>query len=314
MILTLVANLTSFGQRDWDNDGVLNFCNEEGSKSRVGQKVKIWSNGGVLTGINRTRKLKWPSRKVKVKSGKNAWGTFYPETGDTGTIVHVFDHDKGRVASQRLIYLLYIRGFFVPIGCGYLTTIDKMDENKESEHRRIQDSIRQNRYAKGCKFKEREINNCFNRAGSNYPIDTLPEIFICSLKYSGIDTLMLCKYIYDNGSSSYEKVFVLWIDKGEGFIKGYYNNETYQPMESEVKKFEVLALLNDFFRLNVNNVKGLPKSNLTMSHSMGYCMQVMVPDLFYCERLPSYLVESDLKNPKSIWWKQVENSINENRP
>jgi hypothetical protein len=313
LILSISIVQATYGQRIWGDDGELIFCKEENADSLLGKKVKIWSNGGIYTGINKSKKLNWQSKEIKKKSGENAWGDFYPESGDTGTIVHVFEYDKKRVVSARLIYLIEIRGNYVPIGCGYLTSMNNMDQVEESRHWRVQDSLRHIRYAKGCEFKT-QISDCFNRAGSYQPIDTLPEMFICDLKASGVDTLMLCKYIYDNGSSSHEKAFVLWIDNGQGFIKGYYNNETHNPTESKIEKFESQQLISQFFKLDINQIQTKPSSNIRMSHSMGYCMQVMVPGLFYCERIPDYLIESDSTHPKSIWWKLVENSINENSP
>jgi len=313
LILFISIFQSTYGQRIWGDDGELNFCKKENAKSLIGQKIKIWHNGGIYTEINKSKYLNWPSKEIKKKSGEKAWGDFYPESGDTGTIVHIFDYDKKRVASAKLIYLIEIRGNYVPIGCGYLTAVDNMDENEESQHWRVRDSIYQIEYASGCEFKTRGINNCWNRAGIT-AIDTLPEIFSCNLKNKGVDTIILSKNIFDNGSLPSEKAFVLWIENGKGYIKGFYNNEKHSPTESEIMDFDVQSIIDKFYELNIDQVKTLPKSDYQLSHSMGYCMQVMTPSLFYCERISNYLIDSDLTHPKSIWWKLVEEKTKEKSP
>lgn len=312
-ILFIFIFQNNYGQRIWKDNGELNFCKKENKKELIGHDVKIWSNGGIYTKINKSKSLNWPSKEIKKKSGENAWRKFYPQPGDIGTIVHIFDYDKKRTPSAKLIYLLEIRGNYVPIGCGYLTTVNNMDQNEEFQHWRVQDSIYQIEYASGCEFKTRDINNCWNRAGIN-AIDTMPEIFSCNLKNKGIDTIILSKNIFDNGSLPNEKAYVLWIENGEGYIKGFYNNKKHSPTESEIIDFNVQSIIDKFYELDIAQVKTLPRSNYQLSHSMGYCMQVMTPSSFYCERIPNYQIDSDLTHPKSIWWKLIEEKIKEKIP
>jgi hypothetical protein len=304
-ILSIVFFLTIqfvFGQRViWSKD---DYCTKNNGQERVGQKIKIWGKGGIYTDANKSNFLKWPSEEIKSKSGQNAWGDFYPQTGDTGTIIHVFEFDDQMVASSKIIYLLDIKGNYVPIGCGYLTTIDRMDENQEHENWRIKDSIRSEKYAAGCEFKTNGINSCWNRAGI-CAIDTISEIFTCNLKSNGVDTIILCKNIYDDGSSSEEKAYVLWVDNGKGFMKAFYNNNKHAPTEKSVVEFDVLPLVNSFFSLGIDTVNTNPKSSYRKSHSMGYSIQLYTPTIFYCDRLHEYLLKADKKHPKSKWWNQV---------
>jgi hypothetical protein len=305
LLFQIVLVQTIYGQRIW---GKGDFCSKQNGQERIGQKVKIWSIGGIYTSINSSNNLKWPTYEMKNKSGENSWGHHYPKTGDTGTIIHVFEYDDGRVASAKLIYLLDIKGSYVPIGCGYITTVDHMDENEESEHWRIQDSIRSVKYAAGCEFKTKGLNDCWNRTGV-FPIDTMPEIFICNLKSSGIDTLILCKYIYDNGSLPIEKAFVLWIDNGKGYMKAYYNNKNHQPTEKKVQKFEVGPLVQKFFEYKLDTVTTYPKAEYCIDHYMGYSIQLYTPTTFFCDRVVDYLINTDKKHPKSLWWTLVTDGL-----
>lgn len=306
-LLILTCGTRTYGQRIW---GKGDFCSKQNGRERVGQKVKIWNNGGIYTSINLSDNLEWPNTDIKNKSGQNYWGKYYPQSGDTGTIIHVFKYDDGRVASAKRIYLLDINGNYVPIGCGYITTVDRMDENEESEHWRINDSIRFLKYAAGCEFKTNGINDCWNRAGI-CAIDTMPEIFICNLKSSGIDTLILCKYIYDNGSSPSEKAFVLWVDNGKGFIKAFHNNKKHKPTESKIIPFEVQPLVQKFYEYKLDTVKTYPKAKYWLSHSMGYSIQLYTPTTFFCDRVVDYLLNTDKQHPKSLWWTLITDRLKE---
>ncbi len=86
-----------------------------------------------------------------------------------------------------------------------------------------------------CNFKKFGINETWNRAGIA-EIDKISESFACKLKTKGIDTLMLVKRISDNNSSPYEKQYVLWKEKEQGFIKIFGYNKKYKPTETKTKK------------------------------------------------------------------------------
>lgn len=61
-----------FGQRViWSKE---DYCTKNNGQERVGQKVKVWGNGGIYTNANESNFLKWPSEEIKNKSGKSAWG------------------------------------------------------------------------------------------------------------------------------------------------------------------------------------------------------------------------------------------------
>lgn len=207
-----------------------------------------------------------------------------------------------------LLILLICHVLFFNVSSGQKT----IDEDEEYQEWNTKDSIRQIEYAGDCEFKTRNINNCWNRSGS-FPIDSLPEIFSCKLKEKGVDTIILCKFITDfGGITKYEKAFVLWIENGTGYIKEYYFNESFVLKQSKNREFDVKYLVDKFFELRIQQIKSIPDTFAEFSHSIGYCMQVMTPDIFYCERIPTNKVDYDSLHPKSVWWKLVEEKITEN--
>jgi hypothetical protein len=281
----------------------------DSAKFYIGTKVKVWDDGGVYEEINETRELKWPNKKLKRLSSIKAWkkNSFEPKTGDTGIIVHLFHPDSTVNNDIRIIYLIDIKGNYVPIDCAYLIGVDRPNIDEGWAIWRHQDSIRKIEYAAGCNFKTSGLNNCWNRAGI-FEIDKVSESFACELKTKGIDTILLCKDIFDNGSTPSEKAFVLWVDKGEGYCKPFFNNTKHQPTSGSERPFQVESLLKSFNEFRLDTVTTEPKADFYVSHSMGYIIELYTPTTFYCGRLVRYLVDEN--HPKSKWWKLVTDKLN----
>lgn len=276
-----------------------------GAKNVIGRQVKIWHEGGIYPTLSMVKKFKWPSEEMRKRGGQSGWGAFTPEAGDTGTIVHVFPN-RGNV--NKYIYLLKVKDYYVPIGCSYVTDIDKPDIHKQSELDWINDSIANENYAAGCKFKIRNINNNWSRAGLMH-IDRQSEEFACDLVAKGIDTVMLCKYIFDNGSLPVERAFVLWLDNGLGYVKSFFNNQKHQPTQNKTSPFDSRTLINYFFINRIDTVTSEPKSEVGISHSLGYSIQLYAPDLFYRERLTDFIIRQDKTHPKAAWWNMISEQL-----
>jgi hypothetical protein len=274
------------------------------SKSIIGKQVKIWDAGGIYPTINQTNTLKFPTREMKQKSGKSGWGNYYPKEGDIGTVVHIF-RSKDKL---RNIYLIKVGDNYVPIACHYLTNIDLLDISEEWKQHTIQDSIGNVQYANGCKFKIKNANENWSRAGL-MNIDKVSETFACNLISKGIDTVLLCKHIFDNGSLPIEKAFILWTDKGKGYLKSFFNNPQHSPTENEIVLFESESLINYFFENRIDTVKTKPKSDIMISHSMGYSVQLYTPNYFYRERLTDFLIGQDKEHIKSVWWNLISEKL-----
>ena len=275
------------------------------AKNVIGRRAKIWHEGGIYPTLNMVEKFKWPSEEMKKRGGQSGWGTFKPGAGDTGTIVHIFPN-KGNV--DKYIYLLKVKDYYVPIACSYVTDIDKLDIHKQSELDWINDSIANVKYAAGCKFKVRNVNNNWSRAGLTN-IDKQSEEFACDLIVKAVDTVMLCKYIFDNGSLPIEKAFIVWLDNGHGYAKAFFNNPKHQPTQNKTIPFDSKTLINYFFVNRIDTVTSEPKSEMWISHSMGYSIQLYTPGSFYRERLTDFLIRQDKTHPKARWWNMISERL-----
>jgi|GEM_PF-956463 len=281
------------------------FKNTATAKDLIGKQVKIWHEGGIYSTLNEVKNTKWPSEDMKKRGGENGWGAFKPKAGDTGTIVHIFPN-KGNANNN--IYLLKVKDYYAPVGCYYLTDIDKPDSHKESEQEWINDSILNVAYAAGCKFKIRNLDNNWSRAGL-MKIDIQSEEFACGLTAKGIDTVMLCKYIFDNGSLPLEKAFILWLENGQGYVKSFFNNSKHQPTENKIIPFNSRELINYFFRKRLDTVTSEPKAEMSISHSLGYSIQLYTPGYFYRERLTDFLIQQNNTHPKAVWWHLISEKL-----
>lgn len=305
-ILLLLLSQNLFSQRIWGKE---DFCFKRNSENLIGQQVKIWSNGGIYTTINTSKSLKWPSEEIKEKSGENSWGDFYPQTGDTGTVVHVFEYDKGRVASAKIIYLIKIGINYVPIGCGYLTTIDKLDKHEEAEYWRIQDSVKNAEYAQGCKFKTSYVNGSYFNAGA-HEIDKLAESFACELSQNGVDTILLIKSFYNNhglGNSKFEGIS--WTEKGESYLKVFRNMEN-EISENESIKIDLTEIQSYFEQNKIESDTTYPQPTMWISHDLTFYIQFKQGSKYYTESLTNSELTGDTKHIKSVWVSMILKEIN----
>ncbi|WP_218155320.1 hypothetical protein [Chitinophaga sp. YR627] len=307
--LIFFSNMTLKGQALIHYKKVIkpDYCLKDSidAKDVIGKLVKIWHEGGVYPTLNMMKEMKWPSEEIRKKGGQSGWGTFRPKAGDVGIVVDIFTEKSG---VNKHIYLLKIEDNYVPVACSYITGNDQLDCHKQSEQDWINDSLTNVKDAAGCKFKIRNINNRWSRAGLNN-IDKQSEDFACSLIEKEIDTVMLCKYIFDNGSLPGEKGFVLWVDNGHGYVKSYFNNSRHEPTSNEVISFDSKELIDYFFINRLDTVTSDPKSEIWISHSLGYSIQLYAPDFFYRERLTDFAIRQDITHPKSIWWNMISERL-----
>jgi hypothetical protein len=281
------------------------FCARDSVRPKriIGKKVRIWHEGGVYGRFNDVNNIKWPSDQLRGKGGISGWEGFTPKTGDTGIIVHIF---RNAGTSSRYVYLLKIKGHYVPVGCESITDVGKLDSYQQSELNRIKDSIAQEKYAAGCQFKMRNVNNSWSRAGLTN-LDKLSEVYACELTTKGIDTVMLCKYISDNGSSPYEEAFILWLDNGKGYVKSFFNNSKYKPTENKAVSFDANELIKYFFVNRIDTVTSTLSYGI--SHDMGYSIQLFIPGYFFRERLTDYNIYQHRTHSKAIWWNMISDRL-----
>lgn len=76
-----------------------------------GDTVEIVNAGDIYEDINTGDCLAWPSQELKDKGGKSSWGSYYPASGDTGTVLSTATHCTGGAE----IVILDVNGNIVPI-------------------------------------------------------------------------------------------------------------------------------------------------------------------------------------------------------
>jgi hypothetical protein len=278
-----------FGQNQYSyiekTEEKIDYCGKLNStKKLIGQEVKIWHNGGIYSTLNGSDNIKWPNPEIKKIAGKEYWKDFEPQIGDIGKIIFV---TKSKY--KEIIYILKIKDYYVPIKCSYLVSTKSLDV-EEAEQKRWDEITA---YGKGdCNFKKFGINDTWNRAG-RAEIDKISESFACELKTKGIDTLMLVKRISDNGSSPYEKEYVLWKENGQGFLKIFENNEKHNPTQTEPEQFDWDDLIKFYEENNVSSETKKPKS--IISHFTNLIVQFYNGSDFYAFRMQLVCKEEDEK-------------------
>ncbi|HWZ04444.1 MAG TPA: hypothetical protein VNX40_12595 [Mucilaginibacter sp.] len=279
------------------------YCRADSAKSKtlIGRRVKIWHDGGIYATLNTDSNFVWPSAEAKRRGGENGWGNFKPKTGDTGVVVHIFIYEGDR---QKYVYLLKIKENYVPIGCFYVTDLDKPD----AAHYSTWDSLKNIDYAKGCKFKRSNINNNWSGAG-NTAIDSISETFACDLTSTGIDTVMLCKGY--SGVSSTSTAFVLWEGKGKGYVKAFFIEKGHRLAEHPIKFFPLKPVLSYFFNNKLDTItrEFKPKMQAEMPDLGGLSIQLYAQNLFFRQFIPELLVKAYHKEPEAIWWKMVTDQL-----
>jgi hypothetical protein len=271
-------------------------------KTLIGRKVKLWSDGGVYPTLNQTNFFNGLPEEFKRKGGESGWGIYTPAAGDTGVIVQVFRKKRG---FARNIYLVRVGDNYVPMGCADLTDADKPDLKEQGLKYYIRDSLRNVSYAAGCSFKMRRVNSVWSATGYD-SLDRLSETYACDVAAKGIDTVLLCKH---NGYSLWKKAFVLWMDKGHGYVKAFFNNSNQVPTANDVKEFDVQSLVNFFFANRIDTVKTDPDTKYSVDHAMGYHIELQVPSLFFRKRLNDDVVARDITHVKAAWWRMVSNKL-----
>lgn len=290
-------NKESYIQKEVDS---IDLCKM--NKNLIGQKLKIYHNGGVYTTANGidSKFIEWKNEEIKTKAGKSHWKNFEPETGDIGEVIQI-----GKTKYDELIYILKIDSFYVPIKCNYLTQKNNLS-SEELIEQRWKDI---EKYGEGnCNFKKNGFNEVFNRAGI-VEIDKLAENYACNLRETGIDTVMLIKLISDNGSSPNEIEYIFWYENGQGFKTAFKNNKEHQPTQTEIEKYD----WEDILIYYNHNVKGteLIFPQYFISHWTNLIVQLYQGEEFYSYGMQLAIKKEDesLANVKFV--RYIEQKLNE---
>ncbi|RYY93933.1 MAG: hypothetical protein EOO11_18870 [Chitinophagaceae bacterium] len=258
--------------------------------------MRVRHTGGIYNSLPAGYFAGLPAEWLRGSSG-GRWNGGGPQAGDTGTIVHIFPASDG----AQHIYLLQFGKDYVPIGCNYLALPGEPVTEAETHAVYLSDSLRNAREANRCNFKLRNVNGQWARTGLT-ALDSLSENFACARRSAGADTVLLAKYIFDNGALPSEKAYVLWLEQGRGYAKAFYNNTAGKPTQSPVRPYPVAALLQPFFAGRLDTVTSVPKQEVMISHNMGYSIQVQAPRFFFRKRFQDMEVRQDPAHPLAAWW------------
>ena len=288
-----------------------NMCGDEEPVLAKGQAVKVWHEGGAYPTINRTELLNWPSDSLRRVAGRDAWGEFEVQPGDTGSVISELPPRKGRHDPLERIYLVLIRGRCVPIKCSYLTGVPNLDSRAAMRLHAEQVQARMEAYAAGCPFKANTDEDCWTRAGI-FPLDIASESFACDLRSQGVDTVMLCKHILDNGGNTHETAYVFWYSDGKGYARSYTLGREMTDTGSTQVPTDWIALLTQFTGDSIAHLLTEPSPQWRVSHCIGYAVRLSIPGSFYCKRYQDAEVlwdGGDLDHPVSKWWQAIDAKV-----
>lgn len=272
--MLIIFSLTTYSQTKHSyitrKSDSIDFCKP--ADNLIGKKFKIYHNGGVYSNANgeKSTAFDWEDDKVKITAGKSHWGNYEPQTGEIGELVQI-----RKTKYNDIVYILKINEHYVPVGCWYIIQASNLSEDELYKER--WDKV----FAYGdgaCNFKKYGFNDVGNRAGI-FDIDRLSEKLACDLKTRGIDTVMLVKKIYDDGSTPNEMAFVFWIENEKNYRKIFKNNEDHNPTESEIEEYE----WTDILRYYNEKVKGteIIFPDYTLNHFTNLIVQLYQKDEFY---------------------------------
>jgi hypothetical protein len=115
--------------------------------------------------------------------------------------------------------------------------------------------------------------------------------------------------MFDNGALAIEKAFILWQQGGKGFVKAFFNNADFKPTENKIISFDAAALIDYFFTHRIDTITTEPQSEIWISHSLGYSIQLYTPNSFYRDRLTDFIIRQDKVHPKSVWWNMIAEKL-----
>lgn len=161
-----------------------------------------------------------------------------------------------------------------------------------------------------CLFKNNLNKPCWTRVGV-YPIDSISENYACNLISDNIKEILLAKYIGDNGAFPNETAYVLWYESGTGYLKEFYTDGTENVFGKEKQKTNWHSLKMIADSINIFTVDTKPKLSIEISHDIGFAVQYMSSEMFFCDRLQDneWKSATDKNHPKVIFWNSLNNLL-----
>jgi hypothetical protein len=157
-----------------------------------------------------------------------------------------------------------------------------------------------------CLFKSKANKQCWTRVGL-YPIDSIAEKFACNLYNEDYNHILLAKYIGDNGAFPNEVAFVLWSDSGKDYVKEFYISDSLEVLESSKKEMNWESLRSLASSTRIDTVQSKPELEIAISHGIGFSVQYLSPNIYFCDRLQDNEWKSalDKTHSKVLFWKEL---------
>jgi hypothetical protein len=273
----------------------------DSAQKLIGHKVKLYSTLGVMEYFNSGFIFKWPSRKIKKKSGKNAWGDYFPKSGDTGVVQCILEYRRSRYNKQDLAYLIQFGEYYVPVSCTDIISLEQLDSDVIYYQNRIKDSIQNIEYAGQCNFKKYFIPEANIREPYTY-LDTVAENFACDLSQNNIDTLILYKsYSYSHLGGYGFSHSISWLDNGNGFI-AFIRMDYDKEISIDTVSVNVQRTIDNYVNNEVFLEKTEPSFKYLRSHDTHLSARIKIGKDYYFEKALGGQISGDNPHVKSIWW------------
>jgi hypothetical protein len=207
------------------------FCDTTQIALLVGTFAKIKHEGGIYEDLHKLKDFHFPTKEMRKRGGKSGWGKCKPQKGDIGKIVYATANAYDAVGSANVIYIIQIKDIYVPVACGYLTDANPLDSDKELEMSVNKDSLQYVSDGTRCLFLGSGNQDCWRRLGL-VTTDIVSQTFACNLTDSlGVDTLLVCKHVFDNDASTGETTVIFWQYQGKGYVAIFPQNKQYLPLD-----------------------------------------------------------------------------------
>ena len=295
-LFILIFSFSAFGQFRFKEYPI---CRMDSAEKLIGHQVKLYSTLGVMEYFNSGFIFKWPSKKIKKKSGKNACGEYFPAAGDTGVVQCILEYRKSRFNNQDIAFLVQFGEYSVPVSCTDIISLDQLDSDVIYYQNRIKDSIQNIAYAADCNFKKYFIPEANIREPYTY-LDTTAENFACDLSQKNIDTIILCKsYSYIGGFSSSNSIS--WLDKGKGYM-AFIRTDYDKEISIDTISVDVQRTIDNLVNNEVYLEKTEPSFKYLRSHDSHLSARIKIGEDYYFEKAIGGQISGDNPHVKSIWW------------
>lgn len=153
--------------------------------------------------------------------------------------------------------------------------------------------------------------------------DSITHFAVKELIDNKVDSIMTFIYDYDNGRVERAVTYIIWIDKGQGFVRQFGGCE--QIKNDSTYNLYVSDLFDYYRQKRIDTITGQIEAEMWQSHDMGYYVTVYLPgqtksyNIRDYERGKGYNIDGKRmdgqepkypSDPRVIWINKFEEKIN----